>query len=80
MLLGWIQSQTRVIHSSGRSCSALVYDPVWPASDPTTWDENKLVQINANGAGVGLYSANTQDAGMVPDGTPCSRGVSLITL
>ncbi|CAH8575118.1 unnamed protein product [Schistosoma guineensis] len=74
MLLGWIQSQTRVIHSSGRSCSALVYDPVWPASDPTTWDENKLVQINANGAGVGLYSANTQDAGMVPDGTPCSRG------
>ncbi|CAH8593261.1 unnamed protein product [Schistosoma rodhaini] len=74
MLLGWIQSQTRVIHSSGRSCSALVYDPVWPASDPATWDVNNLVQINANGAGVGLYSANTQDAGMVPDGTPCSRG------
>ncbi|TNN17553.1 Disintegrin and metalloproteinase domain-containing protein isoform 4 [Schistosoma japonicum] len=74
MLLGWIQSQTRVIHSSGRSCSALVYDPVWPASDPATWDENKSFQINANGAGVGLYSANTQDAGMVPDGTPCSRG------
>ncbi|CAH8518289.1 unnamed protein product [Schistosoma turkestanicum] len=74
MLLGWIQSQTRVIHSSGQSCSALVYDPVWPASDPSTWDENKLVQINANGAGVGMYSATTQDAGMVPDGTPCSRG------
>ncbi|KAH8871938.1 Disintegrin and metalloproteinase domain-containing protein 9 [Schistosoma japonicum] len=70
----WEDSQTRVIHSSGRSCSALVYDPVWPASDPATWDENKSFQINANGAGVGLYSANTQDAGMVPDGTPCSRG------
>nr|CAH8856515.1 unnamed protein product [Trichobilharzia regenti] len=75
MLLGWIQSQTRVIHSTGRSCSALVYDPVWPASDPVTWDKNKLTQINANGAGFGLYSANTQDAGMVPDGTPCSRGM-----
>ncbi|CAH8559041.1 unnamed protein product [Heterobilharzia americana] len=75
MLLGWVQSQTRVIHSTGRSCSALVYDPVWPASDSVTQDKSKLFQINPNGAGFGLYAGNTQDAGMVPDGTPCSRGI-----
>uniref|UniRef100_A0A183A863 Peptidase M12B domain-containing protein n=1 Tax=Echinostoma caproni TaxID=27848 RepID=A0A183A863_9TREM len=77
MLLGWIDSRTRVLRS-GEVCSALVYDPVWPAADPSTWhvDNNTVPgQHNLNSAGVGIFSANTQDAGMVPDGTPCSHGM-----
>ncbi|GAA56914.1 disintegrin and metalloproteinase domain-containing protein 9, partial [Clonorchis sinensis] len=75
MILGWIESQTRYLSSVEQSCSALVYDPVWPASDPSTWDASKKRQTNLNVAGVGILSAVTQDAGMVPDGTPCSRGM-----
>ncbi|TGZ73585.1 hypothetical protein CRM22_001435 [Opisthorchis felineus] len=75
MILGWIESQTRYLSSVQQSCSALVYDPVWPASDPSTWDASKKRQTNLNVAGVGILSAVTQDAGMVPDGTPCSRGM-----
>lgn len=78
MLLGWIDSRTRVLRS-GEVCAALVYDPVWPAADPATWKSNNSSipgQKNLNSAGVGIFSANTQDAGMVPDGTPCSHGVS----
>ncbi|KAF7260872.1 hypothetical protein EG68_01814 [Paragonimus skrjabini miyazakii] len=84
MLLGWLESQTRFLSTVGESCSALVYDPVWPASDPTTWNVIKRRQMNVNIAGEGLRGAITQDAGMVPDGTPCSRGLcyngSCITL
>lgn len=76
MLLGWVYEQARVISSGAYTCSGLIYDPVWPASDPTTWISPNSVQINSNGAGYGQFGANTQDAGMVPDGTPCSRGVS----
>ncbi|TPP57847.1 Subfamily M12B unassigned peptidase, partial [Fasciola gigantica] len=77
MLLGWIDSRTRVLRS-GEVCAALVYDPVWPAADPSTWKSaNSTIpgQQNLNSAGVGIFSANTQDAGMVPDGTPCSHGL-----
>ncbi|KAA3680197.1 uncharacterized protein DEA37_0003312 [Paragonimus westermani] len=75
MLLGWLETQTRFLSTVGESCSALVYDPVWPASDPTTWNVMQKRQMNVNIAGEGLRGAITQDAGMVPDGTPCSRGV-----
>ncbi|KAF6777187.1 hypothetical protein AHF37_03401 [Paragonimus kellicotti] len=75
MLLGWLESQTRFLSTVGESCSALVFDPVWPASDPSTWNVPQRRQMNVNIAGEGLRGAITQDAGMVPDGTPCSRGL-----
>lgn len=74
MLLGWIHMENRAVQKNTKFCSALVYDPVWPASDPVTWSNDKIAQINSNGAGFGQFSANTQDAGMVPDGSLCSRG------
>ncbi|VEL17180.1 unnamed protein product [Protopolystoma xenopodis] len=91
MLLGWVQSQTRRIASTGRICAALVYDPVWPAADYRVYAEMtrlagglaggavvaEAVSGQASAAGWGSAAANTQDAGMVPDGTPCSNGVSL---
>ncbi|CAL8099173.1 unnamed protein product [Calicophoron daubneyi] len=74
MLLGWVESQTKILRSTGEVCSALIYDPVWPASDPSTWDTNRTRQLSLSAAGVGIFASTTQDAGMVPDGTPCSRG------
>ncbi|CAH8545620.1 unnamed protein product [Dicrocoelium dendriticum] len=75
LLLGVVQSQTRKLPSVRETCASVVYDPLWPAADPTTWATNNTRQLNWNAAAVGQLGAITQDAGMVPDGTPCSRGL-----
>ncbi|CAH8545603.1 unnamed protein product [Dicrocoelium dendriticum] len=75
LLLGVVQSQTRKLPSVRETCASVVYDPLWPAADPTTWATNNTRQLNWNAAAVGQLGAITQDAGMVPDGTPCSRGI-----
>ncbi|KAL7061543.1 hypothetical protein AAHC03_0519 [Spirometra sp. Aus1] len=68
MLLGWIQSQQRVDPRSGRSCLALVYDPV----DIVSYSS---VSPSVSDAAWGYTAAKSQDAGMVPDGTPCRHGM-----
>lgn len=68
MLLGWIQSQQRIDPQSGRSCLALVYDPV----DVVPYSS---VSRSLSDAAWGYTAAKSQDAGMVPDGTPCRRGM-----
>ncbi|VDD81814.1 unnamed protein product [Mesocestoides corti] len=70
MLMGWQEQKRRVDPHSQRTCVALVYDPV----DPLQQDAISQ-KTGYPSPGWGDAASVTQDAGMVPDGTPCQRGM-----
>ncbi len=85
MLLGWRVTQNRADPNTQRTCAGLLYDP--QGSTMTAQprhrrrrhdDQQPLQEPFIDGVSGGRYTPSTwQDAGVVPDGSSCSLGVSI---